>query len=182
MQELYARILAGKVKSPKSFSLRTLDVVRCLEASTAKLFKLAAPFIINKQLLPDIFSLKRGFYGSHVSELIDAGLVSSNPNTLRYDVVYQYKEWYLRVPSTKGLPGLPPMVYSLTGAGRQLLEMFEVETNVIHVLWICEAFSQYDDICSVSLSEDGEWQDWKEFFASVRAKIAERDAAQSKAP
>ncbi len=38
MQELWARILAGEVKRPKSFSLRTLDILRNLSKEEAQVF------------------------------------------------------------------------------------------------------------------------------------------------
>lgn len=70
MQEIWARILAGEVKKPKSFSLRTLDTLRNLSKEDAEIFmkfaKLAVEgngtsFIINfknEKLLEEKYNLK----------------------------------------------------------------------------------------------------------------------------
>lgn len=47
MQELWGRILAGEIKQPKSYSLRTLDIVRNLSEDEAKVFMKFASLAIN---------------------------------------------------------------------------------------------------------------------------------------
>lgn len=56
MQGLWGRILAGEVKNPKSFSLRTLELIRSLSKSDAELFSKIANFSINHG--KDAFLLK----------------------------------------------------------------------------------------------------------------------------
>ena len=46
MQRLWGSVLAGEIKTPGSYSLRTLDFLRCLSQSEAKLIELVAPFVI----------------------------------------------------------------------------------------------------------------------------------------
>jgi hypothetical protein len=46
MQELWARILAGEVKQPNSFSLRTLDLIRNLSKDEAEAFVKVAKYAI----------------------------------------------------------------------------------------------------------------------------------------
>jgi hypothetical protein len=46
MQNLWGRILAGEVKQPKSFSLRTLELLRNLSKEEAELFVKIAPFVL----------------------------------------------------------------------------------------------------------------------------------------
>jgi len=70
MQELWARILAGEVKRPKSFSLRTLDILRNLSKEEAQVFMKFASlhiksgdnsFILNfknEKLLEEKYGLK----------------------------------------------------------------------------------------------------------------------------
>lgn len=50
MQEIWGKILAGEVKQPKSFSLRTLETLRNLRKEEAELFKKYSPLIITNQL------------------------------------------------------------------------------------------------------------------------------------
>jgi len=47
MQEIWARILAGEIKSPKSYSLRTLDVLRNLSKEEAEIFMKFASLAIH---------------------------------------------------------------------------------------------------------------------------------------
>jgi uncharacterized repeat protein (TIGR03899 family) len=47
MQELWGKILAGEIKQPKSYSLRTLDIIRNLSEDEAKVFMKFASLAIN---------------------------------------------------------------------------------------------------------------------------------------
>lgn len=47
MQEIWGRILAGEIKQPNSFSLRTLEFVRNLTKQEAQVFTKAANFVIS---------------------------------------------------------------------------------------------------------------------------------------
>ena len=47
MQDLWGRILAGEVKNPKSFSLRTLELIRNLSKSDAEIFSKIANFSVS---------------------------------------------------------------------------------------------------------------------------------------
>ncbi|MBK3519820.1 DUF2806 domain-containing protein [Carboxylicivirga marina] len=46
MQELWGKILAGEIKQPKSYSLRTLDIIRNLSEDEAKVFMKFASFAL----------------------------------------------------------------------------------------------------------------------------------------
>jgi len=47
MQELWGKILAGEIKQPKSYSLRTLDIIRNLSEDEARVFMKFASLAIN---------------------------------------------------------------------------------------------------------------------------------------
>lgn len=55
MQDLWARILSGEIKRPKSFSLRTLELIRNLSKSEAEVFNKAAKLRIYSHNSPFIF-------------------------------------------------------------------------------------------------------------------------------
>ena len=55
MQELWGRILAGEIKQPNSFSLRTLEFVRNLSKHEAQTFTKAANYVISSWNSPFIF-------------------------------------------------------------------------------------------------------------------------------
>ena len=60
MQELWARILAGEVKRPNSFSLRTLELIKNLSKQEAEIFKRIANLTIISHGRPCIFKGKNG--------------------------------------------------------------------------------------------------------------------------
>lgn len=88
MQVLWGNILAGEVKQPGSYSLRTLEVLRNLTQREAQLFKTAASFTISANGKCSIGITRYGHhdmpsaaYGlpySYILELIDCGLVAQH--------------------------------------------------------------------------------------------------------
>jgi uncharacterized repeat protein (TIGR03899 family) len=88
MQVLWGNILAGEVKQPGSYSLRTLEVLRNLTQREASLFRKAASFTISANAKCSIGLMRYGHhnmpsaaYGfpySDVLELIDCGLVAQH--------------------------------------------------------------------------------------------------------
>ena len=87
MQFIWSKILAGEIKKPGSFSLRTLDVIRNLSQSEAIAFEKIVPFIVNNG--PIYFILKNLKYKEkykiqHTDFLtLDAcGLIALNNSTV----------------------------------------------------------------------------------------------------
>ena len=74
LQELWARILAGEIRRPKTFSLKTLRFVSELDQETAALFEKYVPFICGNAI-PTV----HGLSGNELTELLHlqaAGLMS----------------------------------------------------------------------------------------------------------
>lgn len=92
MHILWGKLLAGEVKNPGSFSLRTLEVLKRLSTKEANIFKEVAPFVLQCKgdaegactdyfLLPDakgILLKKYNISFAKVMLLSEAGLVSEN--------------------------------------------------------------------------------------------------------
>jgi hypothetical protein len=88
VQVLWARILAGEVNSPGSFSRRTLSVLRDLDSQNAQTFEQLLPFVFGPttfflterpgQLLEDTIG-----YGD-ILALADAGLVIATPTAYSF--------------------------------------------------------------------------------------------------
>lgn len=89
MQQIWAKLLAGEIKQPNTFSMRTLDTLKNLTAHEADLFKKICPFVLrcpgNRDksfedffLLSDYFDddLEIEYYVLQILE--DAGLLSAN--------------------------------------------------------------------------------------------------------
>jgi hypothetical protein len=58
MQQLWGRILAGEVKQPKSYSLRTLELLKNLSKREADVFSRASNFVISSRNSPFLFKGK----------------------------------------------------------------------------------------------------------------------------
>lgn len=82
LQKLWAKILAGEVKNPKSFSLRSLQTLKNLSTDEAKLFLKFSSFVCkyNSTLFvigsPSFWEIN-GFSGLDISILNESGLLSS---------------------------------------------------------------------------------------------------------
>lgn len=126
MQNLWASLLAGEIKQPKTFSKRTLDVIRNLSSEDAQLIKKYAgclietdlPFVkqcddldeINSLaeigfLNPQILSMKRTFYGPQKR-------------------VIAADDEYVVIIETKERIEFEYSVRPLTNAGIQILKLF----------------------------------------------------------
>ena len=84
MQRVWAKILAGEVNKPKSFSLETLDVVRNLSKHDAELFTIICKHCIQSSprnlYLPhyDNYLEKSGITYSEILRLDEIGLINSS--------------------------------------------------------------------------------------------------------
>jgi hypothetical protein len=78
LQALWGKVLAGEVKSPGAFSLRTLEFLRNLSREDASLIERAAPLVLKGMIVrPDTSSVLVGdLEFSHLLELQDLGILS----------------------------------------------------------------------------------------------------------
>ena len=84
LQVLWAKILAGEVKKPNTYSLRTLAVLKNLSKNEAELFQSISPFIINDDIIcinkinnDSIFN-KYNIKYNDILLLDDCGLINSS--------------------------------------------------------------------------------------------------------
>ena len=84
MQDIWAKILAGEIIKPNTFSLRTLDALKNISSDEAHLFQLLSQFLItsgNDIFIPSDDELLGKYnvnYGQ-VLKLEECGLISSQP-------------------------------------------------------------------------------------------------------
>lgn len=84
MQRIWGQILAGEIVKPGSYSLKTLDVIRNLNAHYASIFQKISPFVIkmgDMHFIPSESSIMEKYqikYGD-ILVLDDIGLTISNP-------------------------------------------------------------------------------------------------------
>jgi hypothetical protein len=85
IREKWARLLAGELSSPGSFSLRTLQVLSCLSAEDARLFDRVCTFVIHRECFPADGQVLEpyGIRYESFSRLDELGLVHRNMS-MRY--------------------------------------------------------------------------------------------------
>ena len=135
MQNLWAQILAGEVKRPKSYSLRTLDFLRLLSPEEAKLFAESAKYVCfrNVVLVEDGYGLP--FYQQ--MSLVDSQLIMAEdlvktltimPN--RVNVAKFDSKHIMEILSNKSDEiKIQFKVRKLTKVAEELLSLIDVEDN-----------------------------------------------------
>lgn len=137
IQELWAKILAGEVKQPNSFSFRTLETLKNVSYSEAQLFSELSQFLFyNKPNDYILFSNtellnKYKFPFSNIMVLQDAGLISSNTmiqlsfNRESFNIMNNNLIAF--IDNEKSNFQLPIM--SITTVGIQILSLIEDKCN-----------------------------------------------------
>jgi len=157
MQNLWGRILAGEIKQPKSFSLRTLELLKNLSKEEAEIFtKFSNLKIIagntsmifnqdNGKFLDDEFGIK---FTDRLL-LTELGLISSE-NNLEFSffatesnkqtnfIEYGNKAIFLYRPENTPKQAIQVLVFTKTGS--ELSKLIEQETNINYIRKICSSF------------------------------------------
>lgn len=134
MQSIWARLLAGEVAQPGSFSLRTLRIVKDLQKEDADLFTRFCTFVWqtpNAGLMPVIPNIenetikKLGFYFSQLLHLDSLGLIEFDnhggyklQNVTRLVIFYYGRQHIVSVP--QGKRDLQLGLALLTSIGKEL--------------------------------------------------------------
>jgi hypothetical protein len=140
LQDLFARVLAGELSRPGSFSLRTLETVRVLDQGLASTFEIARRFAFNNEVIlleGEIGTLvvKRGLDWNSFLDLQDAGLVdpgfSQLPMTFGNkdeEIIWGYQDRILRMNlrSSGVICSRPTPAKRLTRTGRELASVLPI--------------------------------------------------------
>jgi len=145
LQRLWGRILAGEIKRPGSFSLRTLDLLKNITQQEAELFVKLSSFVIRagefyfvpgaKTLLGEI---KDGISIVDIVTLQDAGLLSPG-ETVRYDFnpggvgtssVLVYGNIAIIFDREKATPKFGTDAVLLTKTGQDVLSLISTVPNM----------------------------------------------------
>lgn len=129
MQQLWARILAGEVKRPKSYSLRTLELLKNLSSKEAEIINLASGYLID-----DIHLCTNNTFGANVmvrSKMDELGIICGEqmaykyctyPNESRNIIVGGGYTYCLRIHSNEQLQ-VPINCYHITTVGREIFSL-----------------------------------------------------------
>lgn len=175
MQDLWGRILAGEVKQPKSYSLRTLDVLRNISCDEAQLFeKVACYFMFDKSFFiyydssfrednnidltyEDIAKLAEiGMI--QAGSLVHAHLHNQQGETITNAITYGNSVILIEHPSKYKEISFP--IYPLTKVGEDLYKLLSVTSNDAYLKNFAHMLkNSYNDIsikCARLISVDYE--------------------------
>ena len=153
LKELWGKVLAGEIKQPGSFLLRTLEVLSTMTQREAELFKLAAKYAFYQPrdlYLPREANLFKdsGLRYRDLIELAEIGLLQPADTVIypfkngRTETIFAFSDYVavlaVQDPEYKSRvePGLNVWVF--TKAGRQLTQFFLWETAPGYVDAFCE--------------------------------------------
>lgn len=138
MQELWAKILAGEVKRPKSFSLRTLELLRNLTKQEAEIFSKAANLRISSWDKPFIFKSKNenflttfDFTFEDQLLLVELGILQPESNITRRLVanpidlttVFESGKYLIRTVKAANSPEIRIPIFRFSKIGEELLSI-----------------------------------------------------------
>lgn len=139
MQFIWSKILAGEIKKPGSFSLRTLEVIRNLSQREATAFKKIIPFVVNNYfLLRDLnYKEKYNIQPPDFLMLDACGLITLTNDTVYSPEVtneqssYIENDFYIIIAQspTAQEAVLPSYIYPLTTVGQELYSILDHPDN-----------------------------------------------------
>ena len=142
LQRLWGKILAGEIKQPKSYSLRTLETLKNLSKYEAELFQKITPCILTlgeSLFLPsDNELLER--YGIRYGEIMaldecglinSSGLISLNPlvSDTKPVAVYNHSKMIMLQGLTTNEEKISIGEFGLTRAGKELFHILDCKFN-----------------------------------------------------
>lgn len=144
MQQLWARILAGEIKRPKSYSLRTLELLRNISQKEAEVINKASNYLIGNNLLcADMFGADM-FILSKMDEL---GIICGEQIMFKHFIYSnEIKDiniggtYVLRVCSDRDIE-IPVKCYHLTTVGYELFSLIKAD-NLKFALELAKHFDR----------------------------------------
>lgn len=173
MKTLWSRILAGEVKTPNSYSKRTLELLKNLSKEEATLFVKIAQYVLQEE---DFFIFrgindnleKFGISYSDIAKLTEIGLIQSgsfvnmdfnNPEKIKSEVGISYGNLILLLKMDDTIDKVSIPVYCLTTAGIELYKLIDVKPNIDYIRELNKEIKkegvslEYSKIKSGNLSE-----------------------------
>ena len=144
MQKLWGRILAGEVKQPKSYSLRTLELLKNLTKNDAEIFTKASNFKISSHSSPFLFRGKDNKalekYGMSFEErllLTEIGILQSETNITRTlqqlsednFILFEYGDFLIKAHKKANSQSHNISILRFTKIGEELLNLLTTTAN-----------------------------------------------------
>lgn len=173
MQEIWGKVLAGEIKQPNSYSIRTLETLRNLTKKDAEILIKAAKIRISCDDGSFIYKYSNnedlGKYDFSFGEqlhLNELGILQSNPNTA-YDLFYGTEEkvtpiimgdYKIKVIKLENTLNYTFPIIQFTSVGHEILELINSTINEDYFENFCRRFSekQFELKYAVILNKDYE--------------------------
>lgn len=142
MQMIWGKILAGEIKQPKTYTYRTMEVLKNLTQFEAELFGRYAnrtiwqrndfAFLVN---LNDSYKIPLGY----VARLEEAGLLAQGENVNYFidnddnEKVLISFDWVIHVQAAAEQTGFRIPVYLLTTAGEQICKLIKPDSDLAYL-------------------------------------------------
>ena len=143
MQLLWGQILAGEIKRPQSYSLRTLEILRNMTKEEAELFRKVAQFVLVQEgafIYSSNYILKKyGVYYSDIAKLIEIGLIRSGDNvrntyapnnTSDNNISLIYGNVVVIIDQIPNASFFSFPVRLLTTPGKELIKLININPNI----------------------------------------------------
>jgi uncharacterized repeat protein (TIGR03899 family) len=157
MQNLWGRILAGEIKQPKSFSLRTLELLKNLSKQEAEVFNKFAQLKITNYDTHFVLNTDRAYlernFGITFSDILlltELGLISGDPNLQVQNSaaiettaeIFEYGTMGIGLTRDVGALASSVRVMRFTKTGFELSTLVYQNISLDYIKKVCNAFSQ----------------------------------------
>ena len=141
MQQLWGKILAGEVKAPNSFSIRTIELLKNITKVDAELFAKVNDYLITLSNNFFIFRgddddllTKNGFSFNERLKLIELGLIQAETNIVKkfpmnqddFDYIFTSGKYIIRSTKRANTPLCEIPALLLTSIGKELTKLLTV--------------------------------------------------------
>lgn len=161
MQKLWAKILAGEVVKPNSFSLRTLEVLRSINKNEAELFSRLCNVVLNKSFVycNNEIIQKYGITYNDILRLDECGLVNSD-SLLQLNIklseipkiIIDYEKHILLAESSDDITLQVPQ-YPLTEAGKNLYIITNGQISFEYLVDVSRDLRKNNPSCNLTLNK-----------------------------
>lgn len=163
MQLLWGQILAGEIKQPKSYSLRTLELLRNMTKEEAELFRKVAQFTL-KQGNVFLFSAdgvleKFGISYSAIAKLIEIGLLQPgdfvhknySPHKMKDNLIgIIYGDLVIIINQKSAAQKISIPIRLLTTPGKELARLISIIPNIDYIKELASTIKQENVAVSYS--------------------------------
>ncbi len=157
MQILWGQILAGEIKQPKSYSLRTLEILRNMTKEEAEIFQKVAQFALlqggaflfsSNDVLEEL-----GISYSYIAKLIEIGLLQpgdfvtknySSNKTSDSKFGIKYGDLIIIIKQKVNAPKISFPVRLLTTSGTELVKLIKIIPNVDYIKKLASTIKRDD--------------------------------------